>query len=65
MIDERFITHRFKATRLPVLVGVVLMLESFTYAYLSRGAIRWDLFVIMLATAVTKTAAMFYYGRTN
>ena len=65
MVDERFIMHRYKATRLAVLVGVVLMVASFTYGYVKTGAMCWDLFVILSAMAVAKVAAMFYYRRTN
>lgn len=65
MVDERFIMHRYKATRLSVLVGVILMLASFTWGYLGAGVMRWDLFVIMCAMAAVKVAAMFYYRRYN
>ena len=65
MIDERFLAHRYKATRLATMVGVVLMFVYFTYALVTRREIRWDLFVIMCAMAATKVLAMLYYGRKN
>lgn len=65
MVDERFVMHRYKATRLSVLVGVVLMLASITYGYIKTGEMRWDLFVIMSAMAAVKVGAMIYFRRTN
>jgi len=63
--DERFIMHRFKSTRLAVLVGFVVILALFTYNAVVHNVIRWDLFVIAMAMAVTKLGAMAYYRRTN
>lgn len=65
MIDERFLAHRYKATRLATMVGVVLMFVYFTYDVVTRREIRWDLFVIMCAMAATKVLAMLYYRRKN
>jgi hypothetical protein len=65
MVDERFLAHRYKATRLSTMVGVVLMFVYFTYEVVTRREIRWDLFVIMCAMAATKVIAMLYYRRTN
>jgi len=65
MIDERFLAHRYKATRLATLVGVVMMLVYFTYEAATRREIRWDLFVIMCAMAATKVVAMLYYRKKN
>ncbi len=65
LIDERFIMHRFKATRLAVLVGMAMMAALFFYGILARGVVRWDLFVIILAMAVTKVCALLHYRRTN
>lgn len=65
MIDERFIMHRFKATRLSTLVGTVLMFAFFTYTLVVDKTIRWEYMIIMTSMAVTKLAAMWYYRRTN
>jgi hypothetical protein len=65
MIDERFIMHRFKATRLAVVVGVVLMFAFFTYDLVTTKVIRWDLFAIMFAMAFVKVGAMIYFKKTN
>jgi hypothetical protein len=63
--DERFIMHRFKSTRLAVLVGAVVILAFFTYDGVVHKVIRWDLFAVSLSMAVTKLCAMAYYRRTN
>lgn len=65
MVDERFVMHRFKATRLATLVGTVIMFGFFTYALVADRAIRWEYLIIMVAMAVTKLTAMFYYRKTN
>jgi hypothetical protein len=65
MMDERFIMHRFKSTRFAVLVGTILIFAVFTYHIVKNNVIRWDLFIIILAMAVAKVAAMIYYRRTN
>ncbi|UCF04073.1 MAG: hypothetical protein JSV33_08950 [bacterium] len=65
MVDERFLMHRLKSTRLAMMVGVVLICALFMYYYLSNKVLRWDLFIILVAVAVTKIAAMLYYRRTN
>jgi hypothetical protein len=64
-VDERFLMHRFKATRLATLVGVVLVFVLFTYHIVVDKTIHWELFAIVAAMALTKLAAMFYYRRTN
>lgn len=65
MLDERSIIHRYKATRLSVLVGTLIMFVYFTYELVATKVIRWDLFIIMAAMAVVKLAARFYFARTN
>ncbi len=65
MPDERFIIHRYKATRFAMVIGVVLIAAFFFYAYITHRTIRWDLFIILCATALAKVAAMMYYRRTN
>jgi len=65
VVDERFIAHRYKATRLATAVGVVLMVGFFFYGHLADGVIRWDLLIILCAMAVTKVVAMLVLGRTG
>jgi len=61
--DERFVMHRYKSTRLAVLAACVVILALFTYDGFARHIVRWDLFAIALAMAVTKLCAMAYYQR--
>ena len=63
--DERFIMHRYYSTRLAMIVGVVMMAGWFYYELAVKGTIRWDLFSILMAIAVTKLAAMLYYRLAN
>ena len=65
IVDERFIMHRYKATRLATLVGMVMMFVYLVYEIVARRTIRWELFIIMGAMAATKSIAMIYYRRTN
>ena len=65
VFDERFIMHRFKSTRLAVLVGTFTILAMFTYHAAVSRTIRWDLFCILAAMAVAKVCAMLYYHKTN
>jgi hypothetical protein len=65
MVDERFLLHRLKSTRLAMMVGVVLICALFMFHYVSNKVLRWDLFAVLAVVAVTKVAAMLYYRRTN
>jgi hypothetical protein len=65
MLDERFIMHRFKATRLALMVGMIGMVGFFCFDMFVNRAIRWDLLGILVIMAVTKLGAMLYYQRTN
>lgn len=59
--DERFITHRYYSSRLALVVGIVMMAIWFNYEMLANDVMRLDLFVIMIAMAVTKILAMLYF----
>ncbi|MBN1164267.1 MAG: hypothetical protein JXB45_06790 [Candidatus Krumholzibacteriota bacterium] len=63
MGDERFIAHRYQATRLSMLVGLVLMLVFFNYDLLIHKLYRWDLLIIILATALVKVVTMLFLRR--
>jgi len=65
MVDERFVMHRFKATRLATLVGTALLFGFFTYALVVDKTIRWEYMIVMTAMAVTKMGALFYFRKTN
>ena len=64
-MDERFIEHRFKSTRLAMAVGLILMVAWFNYELFINDTMRVDLFLIVLAMGLTKLAAMLYYRFTN
>ena len=63
--DERFITHRFYATRLAMVVGIILIAGWFCYELAVDHHLRWDLAVIGGTMAVTKILAMVYYRATG
>jgi hypothetical protein len=63
--DERFIEHRYRSTRLSMIVGAVLMAGWFEYELLANHHLRWDLLIILTAMAVAKAAAMIYLRLTR
>ena len=65
MVDERFIIHRFKATRFATVVGVVMMFGYFNYNLFAKKVYRWDLLIIMASMALSKLIAMYYFRKTN
>lgn len=64
-MDERFIMHRYKATRFAMIVGVTLIGALVLHARFAQGIVRWDLFAVLFLTAFAKIGAMIYYRRTN
>jgi hypothetical protein len=64
-MDERFIMHRFKSTRLATLVGVVMMALWFNYELLVNDVWRFDLVIILGAMLIAKVGAMLYYRYVN
>ena len=64
-MDERFIMHRYRSTRLATIVGVVLMGGWANYELFVNHVLRWDLLIIMAAIALVKVGAMIYYRLTN
>jgi hypothetical protein len=65
MLDERFVMHRFKATRLSTMVGMIAMAGVFSFDIIVNRTIRWDLLGILVGMALTKFLAMINYQRTN
>ncbi len=63
--DERFIMHRYYATRLSMVVGLILIGLLFCYERFANHHLRWDLAIIVGAMAVTKILAMVYYRATR
>lgn len=64
-MDERFVMHRYRSTRIAMVVGMVLLVGWFIYETLVNDHLRWDLFIIVMAMALTKVAAMIYFRITN
>ncbi len=64
-VDERFIMHRYYSTRIAMIVGMLLLVGWFLYENFVNGIIRWDLFIILMAIAVTKLGAMIYFRITH
>jgi hypothetical protein len=64
-LDERFIAHRHKSSRLALAVGVVVIAGWFTWDLLIHDRIDTDLFVILVAMALAKVGAMIYLGHTD
>ncbi len=65
MIDERFLMHRLKATRLACVAGVVVLGGWYFYHFFAHGQLRHDLLSVMAVMAAVKLGAMYYYRRTN
>ncbi len=64
-LDERYVLHRYKSTRLAVLTGAILMYAIFMYDLVAHKTIRWDLVVVLGTMAVAKIVGMLYYRKTN
>ena len=64
-VDERFIMHRYYSTRIAMIVGTILLVGWFFYENFINGVLRWDLFIILMAIAVTKVVAMLYFRITH
>ena len=63
--DERFIMHRYKATRVSVVVTAVVMAVMFNYYYIVEHVIKKDIVILMSVMVVSKLVAMTYYRFTN
>lgn len=61
VLDERYFTHRYKATSHAAVVGALVAGGWFIYEILANDQIRWDLASILAAMALTKLAAMIYF----
>lgn len=63
--DERFVLHRYKATRFAAVMTAVVMVGIFNYEYLARGILNKNMILLLSIMAGTKVAAMIYYRFTN
>jgi hypothetical protein len=64
-LDERFIAHRHKSSRLALGVGVALMAGWFAYDLFVHDRIDLDLLVILGAMVLAKLVAMAYLSLTD
>ena len=64
-MDERAIYHRYKATRLAVAAGTIVIFGWFQYDFFVKDTIRWDFLVILGVMAVVKLVARFYFMKKN
>ena len=65
MIDERFLTHRLRATsRAGVTAGTLAML-LFAYHFYIDHVWNWELFAIGATMAAVKVAHMIWYHFTD
>ena len=64
-MDERAIYHRYKATRLAVLAGSLVIFGWFQYDFFVKETIRWDFLIILGVMAVVKLVARFYLQKKN
>jgi hypothetical protein len=60
-VDERFVMHRYYSTRIAMIVGMVLLVGWFILEMLVNDNPRWDIFLIVMAIALTKVTAMIYF----
>lgn len=63
-LDERFIAHRHRSSRLALGVGVTFMAGWFTWDLL-HDRIHLDLLVILAAMVLTKVVTMIYLSFTD
>jgi hypothetical protein len=64
-LDERFIAHRHRSSRLALGTGVLLLAGWASYDLVVHDVIRQDFMVILLAMAVTKVGAMIFFRLTQ
>ncbi len=64
-LDERFIAHRHRSSRLALGVGIVLMAAWFNYELIVHRRIEMDLLVTLVAMAVTKVTSMILLAHTD
>jgi hypothetical protein len=59
--DERFIMHRLRSSRFALIVMVVVTAVWFEFELMVNEQIRWDLLIILSASAIAKLGSMIYY----
>ena len=64
-VDERFLTHRLRATSLAGVAGGVTASLLFAYYYFAQQDPRWDLLAVALVIAAVKLGALAYFRMTD
>lgn len=64
-MDERFVMHRLRSTRLAAIVGVIILSILLSYEFFMNKVFRWEILIVITAMALTKWAAMLYYQKTD
>jgi len=65
VFDERFLTHRLRATSIAGVSGGVVAMVLFAYHYYYHHIWSWDLLAVGLTIAVVKWTVMLWYRLTN
>ena len=65
VVDERFLTHRLRASSLAGIIGGELAIVLFAYRYYFDHFWSWDLFAVGVTVAVVKVSAMIWYRCTD
>jgi hypothetical protein len=58
LVDERFLSHRLRATSVAGMAGAVTAFALLAYRRLHDGTWSWDLFAVIAVMAAVKTALM-------
>lgn len=59
--DERFIMHRLRSSRFALIVMVVITGVWLEYEFFVNDQMRWDLLIILSASAIAKVVSMIFY----
>jgi hypothetical protein len=65
VFDERFLTHRLRATSLAGMTGVTIAAGIWFYRFVFEHRWSWDVFAIAVAMGVVKQGLMLYYRFTH
>jgi len=65
LVDERFLTHRLRATSLAGIAGGVAAVLQFAWGWYVHHVWRWDMLAVALTIIAVKYAALIYYRLTD
>ena len=60
-LDERFLLHRLKATRLSLVAGLLAIAFFVFYDFLAHDVLRWEYLVVLGVILAAKLGAMGFY----